>query len=303
MRLTRWNVSNTRLLKGSSRGPHPEELRAQQVLLWLSVVLLSLALVLTVFLPFAKFIWDFWTLSQTDRPSLAVVGHTVWLSLELGLCGLLLQLLMAAHLGRLLSATRASARLILLFGSPLFVGPTVSALLWKLLVAPGSGLVAQLLADTRLTVPDWSQNLWEAPWVIGAVQVWTWGLVAGAGVAMLFDDNAEKARGLYLLDGGRRVLANFWALWMTRREWLIVLILVLVVENFRSFETIYVLTNGGPGRGTATVAYLVFENGFLTASNPGSSGIEAAWILVLIGMNAVVSYFFLKMAFRGVGSD
>lgn len=300
---TRWNVSNTRLFKGLSKAPHPNAFGAPQVLLWLSLVLLSLALMFTVLVPLAKFIWDFSTLSQEARPSIGAVGHAVRLSLELGLSGLLFQLLLAAHLGRLLSATRASARLILLFGSPLFVGPTVSALLWKLLVSPGNGLIAQLLADTRFTVPDWSQSLWEAPLVIDAVQIWTWGLVAGAGVAVLFDDNAEKARALYLLDGGRRLFANFWALWMTRREWLVVLVLVLVVENFRSFETIYVLTNGGPGRGTGTVAYLVFENGFLTTQNPGSSGIEAAWILVLIGMNAVVSYCFFKMAFRGISSD
>jgi multiple sugar transport system permease protein len=186
--------------------------------------------------------------------------------------------------------------LTLLFTVPLLLGPTVCALVWKVLVAPSGGIVAQVLASAGLGYPDWTSSSAGARLLIAFVQVWTWGLVAGAAVSVLLDQEAERVRAIFLLDGGRPRYATAWTLWSTRREWTVLLLLALTVENLRAFETIHVLTSGGPGRATSTVAYTVFEKGFLTRADAANSGVEAMWVFTLIAINALAAGILLKVA-------
>lgn len=254
------------------------------------------ALIITVFLPAVKFIYDACSPPFTGRPSLSVITEAVSLSLSFSITCLFLEIIVALHLGRLLAAIKAGSWLIFAFTMPLLFGPTICALLWKLLVDPNSGLIAQFLRTAALPFPDWTQNSLAALVVVGSVQVWTWGLVGGACIATLFRDDTEKARALYLLDGGKPAFADLWALWATRREWLALIVLALAVENLRAFESIHILTAGGPGRATCTLAYLVFETGFLTHFDPSKNSIEATWALILVTINGIACYCLLSAA-------
>jgi ABC-type sugar transport system permease subunit len=260
-----------------------------RILGWIGCLILAIALLTTVILPVTKFIVDVATPPFIGRPSWAMIGRALAISAALAFPSLLLETAIALHLGRLLRSSRAGLYLILCFCAPLFFGPTVCALLWKTLLDPNSGMLAMISGMLGLPFPDWSQNALGARLVIMALQIWTWGLVGGACIAALSGENVQKARALYLLDGGRAALADLWALWSTRREWIALLLIALTVENLRAFESIHVLTSGGPGTYTSTLAYRVFETGFLNTSNPGTEGSQALWVLLLIVLNALAA--------------
>lgn len=266
---------------------------------WIGYTILVLAILTTVILPLIKFAADITIPPYVARPSWTKICSAVVASVLLAFPSLLVEIIIALHLGRLLRSSGAGSYLLLCFCAPLFFGPTVCALLWKVLLDPNSGMVAMILGALNISFPDWTQSAAGARLVIVGLQVWTWGLVGGAGVAALFGEEAQKARVLYLLDGGRSGFADMWALWSTRREWVALLLIALVVENLRAFESIHVLTSGGPGTYTSTLAYRVFETGYLNTSNLGTAGSQALWVWLLILLNAVASSCILYGLKRG----
>jgi ABC-type sugar transport system permease subunit len=274
-----------------------------RVFIWIGFTILAIAVLTTIILPIAKFASDVVIPPYVGRPSCSKIYGAFVASILLAFPSVLIETVVALHLGRLLRLSGAGLYILLCFCAPLFFGPTVCALLWKALLDPNSGMIAIISGALGTSMPDWSQSATGARLVIVALQVWTWGLVGGAGVAALFGEDAQKARVLYLLDGGRRAFADLWALWSTRREWVALLLIALVVENLRAFEAIHVLTSGGPGTYTTTLAYRVFETGFLNTSNPGTSGSQALWIWLLIILNGVASsciYYGLKRSGRAL---
>jgi multiple sugar transport system permease protein len=69
------------------------------------------------------------------------------------------------------------------------------------------------------------------------------------------------------------------------------LLIVLILETmnaFRAFDTIYVLTGGGPGDATATVALLTVQR-VLTYTDVGL-GSAYAWVITLITLVVSVAY-------------
>jgi multiple sugar transport system permease protein len=261
--------------------------------------MLAVALLTSVILPLAKFAVDVFEPPYIGRPTLMVIGRTLATSVLLAFPSILLESVMALHLGRLLRARRTSLYLMLCFCAPLFFGPTVCALLWKVLLDPNGGAVAMILETLGLPSYDWSQHPLGARLVIVGLQIWTWGLVGGTCIGALFGEDTQKARALYLFDGGKRAMADLWALWSTRREWVALLLLALTVENLRAFEAIHALTSGGPGTYTSTLAYRVFETGFLNTSNPGTAGSQALWAWLLILLNALATLCILNGLKRG----
>jgi len=150
----------------------------------------------------------------------------------------------------------------------------VAALLWKAILHPGQGLLAQ-----TLSIPGWDTPI-LAGVVIGIVNVWVWGLSGAAFVSVLFDRETVQARDLYLLDGGRPALANWWTLWCVKRPWLGVLLLALSIENLRGFEIVSVLTGGTSNTGTLT--FQVYQN----RMGSGNQYHEACWAVLLVVLNA-----------------
>jgi multiple sugar transport system permease protein len=193
-----------------------------------------------------------------------------------GLC-ITLQAAIALKLGPLL-ARYGGIWLIIAFSTPMLIGPAICAVLWKLLLDPMNGLPTQFLRVLRLGPLDWTSMPLAAFAVLIFVQTWIWGLVAGAAVAAMFGDDTRSACDIYLMDGGKSPLSNIWALWVTRRKSLIFLFMALTVENLRTFETIYVLTRGGPGSATETLAWQIYEASFVIVKPE----VAAAWALMLL---------------------
>src|ERR1044072_7131107 len=121
-------------------------------------LILSVALLTTVILPLVKFAVDIAVPPYIGRPSLTMIGRALVTSVLLAFPSLILETIIALHLGRLLRASRAGLYLMLCFCAPIFFGPTVCALLWKVLFESNSGLIAMILGTIGIPFPEWSQS-------------------------------------------------------------------------------------------------------------------------------------------------
>ncbi|MFM8548687.1 MAG: carbohydrate ABC transporter permease [Betaproteobacteria bacterium] len=206
---------------------------------------------------------------------------------------LLLSLVAALALqreGRLSSLARIA--LIL----PFVMSPALIGISFRFFLNPEFGVVHHLIG---VLVPALKDTVWLADRTLAMIavvasDVWHWApymtLIVLGGLASIPRETQEAAR----IDG-----ASAWAVFrdITLPQLLPVLGVVLILKTvfaLKAFDTIYTLSNGGPGTSTQTLAYFVYQ----TAFNYYDMGYAAAaaWLLTIMLMTCAV--FYLRLLFR-----
>ena len=124
--------------------------------------------------------------------------------------------------------------------------------------------------------------------------VWGWvpflTLVLIGGLAALPKDTIEAAQ----VDGasGWRVFRD-----VTLPQLVPVLAVVIILKSIfslKTFDTVFMLTNGGPGTATQTIAHYIYFNGFKYYDMGFAAAV--AWIAVLPMLG--LTYLYTKFVFR-----
>lgn len=185
--------------------------------------------------------------------------RTIWIvacsvGLEFGL-----GLLVAYGLYCLTRGARAFTVLMLL---PLVVTPVVAALFLKWLLAPRWGLISAALISLNIFPPDFLGNpVWAC---ISVILADTWQftpfiiLVLYAGLQTVEQSQIEAAQ----LDGAGRATLLFRIMLPSIRPLIVFVLAIRIMDAFRNFDTIYVLTGGGPGSATETITMYTYALGF-----------------------------------------
>ena len=215
---------------------------------------------------------------------LFVVGTV---SVELVLGFLIALALLNIHRGR-----RLANGIILL---PMIVTPVIVALIWRYLLDPQFGLVnyATHLLGYQQDIPWLGSNSLALPSLI-LIDIWEWTpfaiLVLHAGMLAIPDDLYEAAR----VDGAgawqiaRHVILPYLS------PLILVVLLLRTMDTYRVFDTIFVLTRGGPGTSTQTVGIYAYENGFVYLN----MGYTMALSVVILIAIVVISLFYLRLLQR-----
>lgn len=200
-----------------------------------------------------------------------LVGAAVTLELVLGL---VLALAMVRHF-------RGRNALMPLLIFPLFLSPVVAGQVWAILLQHNGPLdtVIDGIVGSDVTI-RWTL---DAPWnyiAIVLADTWQWTpfvfLILLAGLTSIPSRLYEAAD----VDG-----ANFGrSLVFLTIPLLLPFILLAAILRFldavKLFDTVFVLTQGGPGHETFTVAFRLYEQGFrLFRVNYGAAG---SWLLLLV---------------------
>lgn len=199
-------------------------------------------------------------------------------TLQVGV-GLGVALLLNAH-SRVLAAVRSA------FLIPMVLPPIVVALIWKVLYTPDVSPVHRVLEDLGWPVRSLIAHPDTALWAITLAETWQWFpftmLMVLAALQMIPDDPIEAAR----IDG-----ANRWQLFRHivlpyLRPVLVVCALFRLIDSFKAFPLIYVLTNGGPG----TVTEVTNFYGFIQAFNFSYWGYASAIAVLMLAGVFVLSW-------------
>lgn len=159
--------------------------------------------------------------------------------------------------------------------------PLVSGSVWKFLLA-GDGAVNAVLGAVGLDPVTWLSSPRLALWSVSLVAAWASipfaVLIIHGGLLDLPQDVIEAARidGASLWQLVRRVIVPILAPTLT------ILVVLIVLYGFRSFDFVFVMTEGGPGTATTTLPYLAYRTAFRTYD----FGVGSA--VALLSMAAVV---------------
>ncbi|MEQ1768664.1 MAG: sugar ABC transporter permease [Devosia sp.] len=165
---------------------------------------------------------------------------------------------------------------------PMLMTPIVVGVMWRTLLNPDWGIVDWTIRAIGLTPPDWLGSVNMAILTLVLVDSWQWTpfvfIIVFARLQALPTEVFEAAN----VDGAGP-FTTF------RRITLPMLMPAIVfagifraVDAFRSFDLIYGLSYGGPARGTTTMAFFAFQNGFQFQNYGYAAAVAYAMLLVLI---------------------
>ena len=225
----------------------------------------------------------------TDEPIRIAVLNTVVLTISVIAISVVLGLAVASLLN---SEVFGKGLMRTLMIAPFLIMPTAGALIWKdTLLNPLFGLLPNLLTPFGLGRVDWVNRFPMA--AVVAVEVWRWTpfmmLIILAGLQSQNPEVLEAAKvdGASALQAFRRITLPLVRPFIELGALLGSLFVV------QTFDSIYMLTYGGPGEDTTNIPFLLY----IVAFQGFNIGQASAIGVVAVIMTTVVATFALRTLF------
>jgi multiple sugar transport system permease protein len=158
--------------------------------------------------------------------------------------------------------TRGAKALAVLNFLPHIITPVVGALLLRWIFVSRWGLLDATLASLGIFPPDWLGDPLMAKLTVIAADAWKFTpfmmLVLYAGLQSM-DRNLLEAG---VIDGASGWNLIWHIILPTLRPLILFVLAIRLMDAFRFFDSIYVLTGGGPGTATETITMYTYQLGF-----------------------------------------
>ena len=231
-------------------------------------------------------------LLSSDKRFFTAVWHTclfVVVVVPIEFCG---GLAIALWINREFRGRRLILTLIMI---PTVIAPIVVGLIWYLFFLPTFGLFTQALNDLGLfrdtgvfSTPE------SALAVLMLIDIWEWTpfvmLILLAGLTAMPKAPIEAAT----LDGASRRQILWHVQIPLLRPLIVIALLLRSIDASKIFDTVYVLTGGGPGDSTEMVTTFAHRTSFMT----WNLGYGAAICLVLAFASLVMAAVFYRVVAR-----
>ena len=169
------------------------------------------------------------------------------------------------------------------------------AVVWMALFNPDRGPVNSILMAIGIeNPPRWAASTtWAMPTIIG-LTVWK-----GMGYYMIVYLAALQgvSRDLYeaaSLDGATRWQQFVNITWPCVTPTTFYILMMLIVATFKSYDIMYITTQGGPGEATKVLAYHIYNTAFVSSQY----GYASAIAMILLAMIVVITLIQFKFEKR-----
>jgi multiple sugar transport system permease protein len=187
----------------------------------------------------------------------------IWLMLYFAFGSVFLQLIIGFALALLLNREfrgESVVRMLLLF--PIIATPVAMSLTWSMMLNPFLGVLNYFLPLIGLGPSEWAASTKTVMPTLIMVEVWHWTpfmmLVLLAGLKNLPKDPYEAAT----IDGASK-LQIFTEITLPLMKPYIVLVIILrLIQGFRVFDKIFVISGGGPNRASETLNLMIYHEAF-----------------------------------------
>ena len=145
---------------------------------------------------------------------------------------------------------------------PMMATPVAIALVWTMMFHPQLGVLNYLLTSVGLPPSSWVYSSSTVIPTLVMVETWQWTplvmLIVLGGLSSLPIDPYEAA----MIDG-----ASGWQMFRYITipliwPFIVVAAVMRVIDALKAFDTIFVITNGGPGTSSETINMLLYQTAF-----------------------------------------
>jgi multiple sugar transport system permease protein len=165
---------------------------------------------------------------------------------------------------------------------PMMTTPVVVGLIWRFMFNPTQGIVNYLLGLIGIPGPNWLGGLQTGLLSVMIADIWEWTpfmvLILLAALQTLPQEPYEAAA----IDG-----ASTWQTFLhitlpLLRPTIVVAVLLRAIDSFKTFDLVYVMTNGGPGTSTETLSFYTYKWGFKFFQMGYASALSFVMLIMVI---------------------
>lgn len=161
------------------------------------------------------------------------------------------------------------------------------AVVWNMLFHPTMGPINQFLKLIIENPPGWTSSSDWALWAVVIVSVWRgmgyYMILYLAGLQSIPAELYEAAS----IDGATKV-KQFWHITLpSLRPTTFFVTVMLVINSFKVFDLIQVMTDGGPGRSTNVLVYKIYNEAFVKFNFGYASAIAFILFVIVLGITII----------------
>src|ERR1700744_524783 len=191
---------------------------------------------------------------------------------------------------------RGLARTI--FVLPMMATPVAIALVWTMMFHPQLGVLNYLLGVFGLPPSSWVYDSSTVIPTLVMVETWQWTplvmLIVLGGIASLPQDPYEAA----ILDG-----ASAWQMFRHITlplvwPFIMVATVIRLIDALKAFDTIYVITLGGPGTSSETLNILLYQTAFAYYDLGYGSAMVVVFFVLILLVSLVLLHIRQKQAWQ-----
>jgi len=169
-----------------------------------------------------------------------------------------------------------------IFIMPMMATPVATSLIWTMMFHPQVGVLNYILTSVGLPPAQWVSNAATVIPTLALVETWHWTplvmLIILGGLASLPTEPFEAAK----IDGANAVQTFFYVTLPLLWPFVLVCALLRTIEAFKAFDTIYVITRGGPGDASETLNMFLYQNAFSYFHTGYASAVAIVFFLVVL---------------------
>lgn len=176
---------------------------------------------------------------------------------------------------------------------PTLLPPVTVALVWQIMLSNNNGLINNILGTFGLSPVNWLMNVNTAFYAILVIDIWQYTPFA---FLLLYAAMQGIPQGQYEAAGldGASKWAQFRFITVPNISRNIIMVMLLrVIDTFRLFDKVNILTKGGPANTTATITQYIFHNGV----NMLKVGYGSAASVVMTIIILVLAYGYIRQSF------
>jgi multiple sugar transport system permease protein len=175
-----------------------------------------------------------------------------------------------------------------IFTMPMMATPVAIALIWQMMFHPQLGVLNYMLGRVGIPPLKWVFASDSVIPTLAMVETWQWTpfvmLIVLGGLASLPEEPVEAAR----IDG-----ASFWQLirYVTLPllwPYIMVAIVLRSIDALKSFDIIYVITQGGPGTASETINIFLYLQAFAFYNIGFASSVVVVFFLLIMLLSVVL---------------
>ena len=214
-----------------------------------------------------------------DKYFYQYMGNTLFFVTTLVPIVLVFSLLLAVLINKKSKGLSSKIYRVILF-LPSITSTIAVSMVWMWIFNPNMGLINNILGLFGLKGPNWLNDpSWAKPALV-IMRVWQ---MSGYYMIMFLTGLQTIPGGLYeaaKIDGANKVQSFFRITIPMLANTTFAVVIMLVIEAFNMFESIFIMTSGGPLGSTSTMMYYIYEKSFIEYKMGYASALS--WIFFII---------------------
>jgi multiple sugar transport system permease protein len=226
-----------------------------------------------------------YTKLATDRRFLEAIGHTLYFTVLSVFLPLVLGTLSALVFHK---KFRGRGFFRTLFIMPMMATPVAVSLVWTMMFHPQLGVLNYLLSLVGLPPSQWVFSPGTVIPSLVLVEIWLWTpfvmIIVLGGLASLPTEPYEAA----LIDGATQ-WQMFWNItYPLVLPFLVVAMIIRTIDALKAFETIWVISNGGPGTASETLNIYLYAQAFSYNQVGTASAVVMVFFAIIVALSLVL---------------